>query len=286
MSPRLRPALFASVAGLFAVALLAGCGQQGPLVSDYWSSETPGSNAPVTPGDGSDTGAGAPDEAVLGDYVARAPTFAPFNSEGEITFSLAADNVAFRANCNPHMGTPEWIGDNLRVRQISKGKMACPSQSATNQDTWLKRFFNRPLTLTPTDTGVLVSDGHTDLAFSRTAPDSAAQAISGHEWRLVRAGSVDDPQDVADLKVRLQVSGDQVEFGDGCNTGGASVIVTEETLQLSDAMSTMKACQGEPVETLQKTVREVLSRGEVTWGIEDDTLRLERDGRVLEYRQA
>jgi heat shock protein HslJ len=114
----------------------------------------------------------------------------------------------------------------------------------------------------------------------------AATPLEGTTWALTGTVATDAVSSLpADAEASLTITDGQAAISTGCNSGSASVEITDTTMTLGPVALTMRACE-EELTALESSVIAVLD-GEVTYEITGDTLSIRKagaDGEIgLEY---
>ena len=159
--------------------------------------------------------------------------------------------------------------------------MAC-EQALMDQDTWVSEF----LTSSPEislDGGTLTLTG-SDATISLEAKTAAA--LEGTTWVLTGTVATEAVSSLpADAEASLTITDGQAAIQTGCNSGSASVEVTETTMTFGPVALTKMACPDD-LTALEASVISVLD-GEVTYEVTGDTLSIRKagpDGEIgLEY---
>jgi heat shock protein HslJ len=193
-------------------------------------------------------------------------------ADSEIELGFTSDTIGARAGCNAMTGDYSISDGSLEVGMMASTMMAC-DDALTAQDTWLNEFL--------TDSPEISLDGETltltgsDATITLAAVQPAA--LEGTTW--VGSGTVANEAVTVSAVVpqaTLTITDGQAQINTGCNTGSASVEITDTTMTFGPMALTKKACEPELTE-LEAIVVSVLD-GEVTYEIEGDTLSIRKDG--------
>lgn len=199
-----------------------------------------------------------------------------------LQLDLSRDELRFTAGCNQFSGPVTWEADGpFAAGPLAGTEMGC-AQRAVDVDAKLADFFQRADHLERDGTDIRISAGDRGIWFvpASELPDEqpAAVDLEGTTWRLTGIGEYDG--DVGsmmevpkDSSLTLVVSGADIQFGTGCNTGSGHVSIEGDELVLSDVATTTLPCPRGPVD-LESGVLAGLGGGRVTWSINDKHLTL------------
>ncbi len=198
-----------------------------------------------------------------------------------ITLGFETDTVGAQGGCNTQSGGYTISDGTLEVSAMVSTMMAC-EQALMDQDTWVSEF----LTSSPEislDGGTLTLTG-SDATISLEAKTAAP--LEGTTWVLTGTVATEAVSSLpADAEASLTITDGQAAIQTGCNSGSASVEVTDTTMTFGPVAMTKMACPDD-LTALEASVIAVLD-GEVTYEVTGDTLSIRKagaDGEIgLEY---
>jgi heat shock protein HslJ len=240
-------------------------------------------------GSGDPAAGAAPAGVVDHDWVSTSVTKdgseQPLVSGTRIALSFSGDQIAASAGCNSFSGSADWDGDALVVTGLGGTEMGCDPDLMA-QDEWLTGFLtSSPSVEVEDDMLTMTADG-TVVTFSDREVAIPDAALEGTTWVLDGIGTGGDDGAVssvpAGVRSTLTIDGDKLGVEPGCNTGGGSVTVSDETLDVGPIFTTKMFCGGARSE-VEQTVLGVLS-GQVEYKLDESTLVLTKGDTVLYYR--
>ena len=260
---------------------LAGCGDDSDDVSS---------------GDGSTTttAAGAPD--TTGGAGAAAPTaddldgrtFLSTSVEGHelvadsvLRLSFEGDLLTAHAGCNTMTGGYGIDAGTLAWADTPAATMMACEDDLMTQDAWVAEALTAGMAaeleggmLSLSDDGVLIElEEETDTPLTGTA--WTLDTLISNEAASSLPADVDPPT--------LEIAEDgTLTLFSGCNTGGGTAVIGEDTLELEPLRLTMMACEGEPG-TVEAAVLAVLD-GTVEVAIDGKVLTLTKGDNALGFR--
>jgi heat shock protein HslJ len=254
MIPRTALALFA----LSALAL-AACGSD---------SDTPAAEDSL-PGVGS---APTADDLVDRSFESTAVTGHELVAGSTVELVFMADSVAARAGCNSMNGGYEIVDGTLEVGEMASTMMAC-DDALMDQDSWLSGFLaSGPAIALDGDTLTLTGD---DATMTLSAVQAAE--LEGTTWTITGTMATEAVSSLpAGAEASITITDGQAAIRTGCNSGSASVEVTDTTITFGPIALTKMACEPD-LTALEASVLAVLD-GEVTYEISGDNLSLRNDG--------
>ena len=194
-------------------------------------------------------------------------------AESEIRLSFQDGSVSINAGCNTLVGGYTVEGDTLQVPTLAMTQMAC-DPALMDQDAWLSETFSGSPTLAAAgdELTVTAADGST-ITFLDVVVAEPAQPLEGTRWvvdGLLANQGISTVPIGAEASITINDGTAAVEAG--CNTGSATVDITDTTITFGPLALTRMACGPEQTE-LENAVVAVLA-GEVAYTIESDTLEL------------
>jgi heat shock protein HslJ len=186
-----------------------------------------------------------------------------------IELAFTSDSLSARAGCNSMNGGYSITDGALEVSELASTMMAC-SDELMAQDTWLSAFVSSgPAVALDGDTLTLTGDDAT-LVFSVILPAE----LEGTTWTVTGIVANDAVSSLPmDAEASLTIAEGQAAIRSGCNSGSASVEITDTTITFGPIALTKMACADEAVNRLETHVLAVLD-GEVTYEIAGDSLSL------------
>ena len=198
-------------------------------------------------------------------------------ADSEIRLSFQDGSISINAGCNTLVGAYTLDGDTLQAPVLAMTQMAC-DPALMDQDTWLSETFSGNPTLAADGDNLTVTgaDGST-ITFLDAAVAEPDQPLEGTRWvvdGLLANQGVSTVPIGAEATITITDGTAAVEAG--CNTGSASVEITDTTITFGPLALTRMACGPEQTE-LENAVVAVLA-GDVTYTIASDTLQLRTTG--------
>lgn len=251
MIPRSALALLA-LSGL----ALAACGSDSPAAND--SLPAAGSAPTSTDLDGNA-------------YMSSGVTGYDLVADSSIELAFTTDSLSAHAGCNTMNGGHKITDGNLVVDTMASTMMACPDPLMA-QDKWLSTFLSSSPAI------ALDGDNLTLTGPDATITLAAVQAtpLEGTSW--AGSGTIANAAvtvSAVSSKATLTIADGRAQINTGCNTGNASVEITDTTTFGPMALTRM-ACAPDVTE-LEASVILVLD-GEVTYEITGDMLSIRKAG--------
>jgi heat shock protein HslJ len=237
----------------------------------------------ATPGDAD------PDLAIGGDYVSNGLP-APFQDGDVMRLTLDDGSIGFQATCNSMSGNASWDDGVLRVDTIGGTEMGCPG-AGFDQDEWLVDFFSSEPAVALDGDDLSITRGDDTIWFvpAEEGGVGAAPAVplDGTVWTLTGIEETDgDSVGITGVpgkvEATLTIEGQRIHVETGCNTGGGTVTVVGDRLELRDLGFTLKGCLGVAGEVEHGVLR-VLDGSPLSWRISGTQLRLENGDHALVY---
>jgi heat shock protein HslJ len=191
--------------------------------------------------------------------------------------------LGISAGCNQMSGKYAIVDGRLTTGQMAMTEMAC-DEPRMAQDTWVAAFVGGAAV---TLAGDMLTLKNADVTLTLTDREVADpdRPLQGTRWVLDGIVSGDAVSSVpAGVTATLTISDGQMQVETGCNTGSASVAVTDTTLTIGPLGLTKKACVPEAM-AVEQAVTSVLS-GKVDYAIKADALTLTASGAGLTLRAA
>jgi heat shock protein HslJ len=180
-------------------------------------------------------------------------------------------SLSLNAGCNTMFGAYTLDGDVLRAPTLAMTQMAC-DPALMEQDTWISTLISSDPNLT-LDGDTLTITGEDAQVVTFVA--EADQPLEGVRWMvdglLANEGISTVP---IGAEASITINGGTAAVEAGCNTGSATVMITDTTITFGPLMLTRMACP-QPQMDLETAVVAVLD-GEVTYTIDGDTLQLRK----------
>jgi len=191
--------------------------------------------------------------------------------------------LGISAGCNQMSGKYTIVDGRLTTGQMAMTEMAC-DEPRMAQDTWVGAFVGGAAVTLAGDT-LTLKNGDVTLTLTDREVADPDRPLEGTRWVLDGIVSGDAVSSVpAGVTAALTISNGQMQVATGCNTGNATVEMTDTILTIGPLGLTKKACG--PAETsVQQAVTSVLS-GKVGYSIEADILTLTTGRAGLTLRAA
>ncbi len=192
-------------------------------------------------------------------------------ADTEIALAFEADSISTQAGCNTQNGGYTITDGVLEVGVMMATMMAC-DEALMDQDEWLSDFL--------TSGPEIALDGETltltgsDATITLAAVQPAT--LEGTTWLLTGTMATEAISSLpAGAEASLTITDGQAAIQTGCNSGSASVEITDTTMTFGPVALTMMACPDDLM-ALEASVIAVLD-GEVTYEVTGDTLSIRKD---------
>jgi heat shock protein HslJ len=193
-------------------------------------------------------------------------------ADTEIEIGFMADTVGARAGCNSMSGGYSITDGTLEIAAMASTMMAC-DDALMAQDTWLNEFLTAGPEISLDGETLTLTGADATVTLAAVQPT----ALEGTTW--VATGTVANEAITSSLVVSeatMTITDGQAQINTGCNTGSASVEITDTTMTFGPMALTKKACEPDLTE-LEASVVQVLD-GEVTYEINGDMLSIRKAG--------
>jgi heat shock protein HslJ len=268
--------------GVLATAVLlslASCGSADGGEDTSSDSADPGDPTTGTPP------AGVADHDWVSTAVTKDDSEQPLVAGTRIELSFPEGQIAASAGCNSFSGTADWEGNTLVVTGMGGTEMGCDPKLMA-QDEWLTGFLTSSPSVVVEDDRLTMTGGGTVVTFVDREVAIPDAALEGTTWVLDGIGTGGDDGAVSSVPAgvtsTLTIDGDKLGVQPGCNTGGGSVTVTDDTLDVGPIFTTKMFCGGARTE-VEQTVLGVLT-GQVDYKLDESTLVLTKGDTMLYYR--
>lgn len=204
-------------------------------------------------------------------------------ADSEIRLSFDGSRLVVNAGCNTMTGdyAVDETGLLAWTSEAAATMMGC-ADDLMAQDTWVSGLFTEGVhaelddgTLRLTRDGLtieLVEEADADVVGTKWTLESI---ITGDSASSLPAGAEPATLEIGD-------DGAATVFA-GCNSGGSSVVVSDDTITFSALALTKMACRDDGASTVEQAVVAVLD-GEVEMAVDGPTLTLTKDGQGLTFR--
>lgn len=217
-------------------------------------------------------------------------TFVSTNVQGQrlvpgsaVRMRFQGSQLGISAGCNQMSGAYAITDGRLTTGQMAMTEMAC-DEPRMAQDTWVAAFVDGAAVTLAGDT-LTLTDGDVTMTLTDREVADPDRPLEGTRWILDGIVSGDAVSSVpAGVTAVLTIANGQMQVEAGCNTGSASVAVTDATLTIGPLGLTKKGCAPAAM-AVERAVTSVLS-GKVDYTIEADVLTLTTDGVGLTLRAA
>ena len=172
------------------------------------------------------------------------------------------------------MGGAYAIEDGtLRLGSLFTTEMGCdPERHA--QDAWLSGFLGSRPSVELADENLVLDGGGTVIRLLDREVARPDLPLVGTRWTVDALLDGETVSSIpAGLTATLEFTADgQVHVNTGCNDGGGTFTVGEDTMRISDLVLTERACQP-PAGTLEAAVLAVLG-GDIRYTLDDRSLTM------------
>jgi heat shock protein HslJ len=195
-------------------------------------------------------------------------------ADSSLTMSFEDGKANVNAGCNQLFGDAQLDNGVLVVSQMGGTEMGCPPE-LMDQDTWIVEFLQSGPEVTVDDKQLVLTKNGTTITLDDEAQVQADNPIplEGTTWELdaILKGSGDDGSvsSVPGETPTLVIQDGQIQVFTGCNSGTASVGVTDTTMTIGPLPLTRMFCEI----SAEPEVVAVLE-GEVEYTQDYDTLTL------------
>ena len=258
---------------LVAVTALAGCGSDSASSS---ANDAPTGSTPTDPVEASVPAADSDPTALDGRaFVSTNVEGYELVPESIIRISFEDGSLSVNAGCNTMFGAYTVDGDVLRAPTLAMTQMACDT-ALMEQDAWISTLISGdPTVALDDDTLTITGPDAQVVTMLDTEVAEPDQPLEGTRWivdgLLANEGISTVPIGAA---ASITIDGGNAAVEAGCNTGSATVVITDTTITFGPLALTRMACP-QPQMDLESAVVAVLG-GEVSYTIDSNTLRLRR----------
>ncbi|MFG1925884.1 META domain-containing protein [Cryptosporangium sp. NPDC048952] len=197
-------------------------------------------------------------------------------------FSPDGKHLLVRAGCN-RLEAPFTIANGtLELGEVMTTDMGC-AQPKMDQDSWLSQFLGTGPTWDKNDDELTLT---TDSAEIRLTSTISADEITGVRWNLL--GLIQDSGTTGitpGVEAYLEFDGERVTGNAGCNRISGQAVLTANTIEFDQIVSTKMACGGAR-DAVEKEVLALLNSGTVAMEIEDRLLNLVVGEKGLQFQKA
>jgi heat shock protein HslJ len=254
---------------LVATAALAACGSDadGSATSDSPTDQTSDSQTETSvPTSGSDGLDGR-------SFVSTEVDGHELVPDSVVRLTFEDGSLSINAGCNTMFGGYTVEGDVLSAPTMAMTEMAC-DPALMEQDAWISGLIsNGPTVTVDGDTLTIAGPDAQTITFLDTEVAEPDQPLEGTRWvvdGLLANEGVSTVPIGAEASITISDGTAAVEAG--CNTGSATVTITDSTITFGPLMLTRMACP-QPQMDLENAVVSVLS-GDVAYTIDSSTLQL------------
>lgn len=186
--------------------------------------------------------------------------------------------VAAHAGCNHLAAGYRVDGGRLETDAMSTTDIGC-DQALHAQDTLIAEFLGSRPALRLADGELTLESGGVVMVLTDREIADPDRSLTGTTWTVVSLIEGDTVSSVpGDVAATLRIGDDgSLEVSTGCNRGGGSVEVADETLRFSALTLTEMACDGN-ADAMERAVLAVLGAGNVAYAVEADMLTLDAGG--------
>ncbi|KRF15847.1 hypothetical protein ASH02_04290 [Nocardioides sp. Soil796] len=197
-----------------------------------------------------------------------------------IILDFTDGTVTAKAGCNALFGRYTFDENGLEIARLGGTEMGCV-QDRMQQDEMLGQLLPGHWEVTGTDPTTLSRDG-AELTLSQEIVRQTE--LQGTTWMLdslIEGATVESVPGKVVATIKLTQDGN-LEFNDGCNSGGGSAQVTADTLLLGGLRTTLKGCLDADLARISKAYSRVLD-GTVDYTLEGNRLTLTDGGSGLGF---
>ena len=200
-----------------------------------------------------------------------------------IRLTFKDGSLGANGGCNLMSGAYTITADRLTAPQMAMSEMAC-AEPLMQQDQWLARLLGGATIALVGDT-LTLDDGTIRLMLKDREVASPDKPIEGTQWILDGIVAGDAVSSVpAGVTASMRIKDGRLELNAGCNIGGGSVTVTDDTLAFGPIGLTKRACERGPG-AVEAAVLTTLA-GTVRYTIEADVLTVDGGDSGLTFRAA
>ncbi len=200
-----------------------------------------------------------------------------------VRLGFAAGQISASAGCNSMGGPYSIAAGRLSVGGLAMTEMGC-DQALMAQDQWLAGLLDGAAVALDGDTLTLSKGGVVLTLLDRRVADPD-RPLLGTRWVLdgmVSGGAVSSVP--VGITAAITFADGRVSVETGCNSGGATVEVTDTTLAFGPLSLTKRGCPGDAA-SVERAVTAVLA-GTIGYRIEADALILDTGAAGLTFRAA
>ena len=192
----------------------------------------------------------------------------------QIRLSFADGQLGASAGCNTMGGGYRIEDGRLVFEGGGMTEMGCDDERHA-QDDWLFAFLGSQPDVAQDGDKLTLTSGATVIALQDAEFAEPDLPLAGTTWTVDSIISGDAVSSVPDGAVATLVFTEdgRVEVDNGCNVGGGTYEVTDDTLRVSELMTTLRACEA-PAAQLESAVMGVLGAEEIEYAIDAGTLTL------------
>jgi heat shock protein HslJ len=217
-------------------------------------------------------------------YLSTGTTGFDLVDGSRVRIEFADARLSANAGCNTQNGGYSVEGDVLKVDTLASTQMACDEPLMT-QDATIAALLSASPTFTLDGDTLTLTDGTKTLTLQDSKVADPARPLSGTAWTVTSVVTKDAMTSLADATatIMFEVAADgtgTAQVNAGCNTGQASVTVTDTDITWGPLALTKKMCEGNAME-LETAVTTTL-QGTTTYTIEGGTLSLKNGSNGLE----
>jgi heat shock protein HslJ len=182
--------------------------------------------------------------------------------------------LAASAGCNSMGGDYRIDSGRLVFDGGWMTEMVCDEERAA-QDDWLFRFLDAQPTIAQDGDKLTLTSGDVVIALLDAEVAEPDLPLTGTTWTVDTIVSGDAASSVPDGALASLVFTDdgRVEVNTGCNTGGGTYEATNDTITVSEVITTLRACGGAEGQ-LESAVRAVITAGDIDYVIDASSLTL------------
>jgi heat shock protein HslJ len=201
-----------------------------------------------------------------------------------VRLGFADGGILIHAGCNTMGGAYAIDGDVLLLPEgLSITEIGCDPK-LHEQDEWISAFLGGSPRIALEGSELSLVSGGTEIRLLDREVADPDRPLEGTAWRLesiLEGEVISSAPEGVEATIRFPGDG-TVEVDTGCNQGGGTVEVGEDTLRFGPLETTARGCEG-PAGEVERAVLALLA-GEVDYRIDGPVLSLRAGERGLDWR--
>lgn len=191
-----------------------------------------------------------------------------------IRISFTDGQLGASAGCNSMGGDYRIDGGRLVFEGGGMTEMGCDEERHA-QDDWLLGFLSSQPAVVREGDKLTLTSGGVVIALLNAKVAEPDLPLTGTTWTVDTILGGDAASSVPDGAVATLVftDGGRVDINSGCNTGGGTYELTNDTITIGEIITTLRACGGADAQ-LESAVLAVINAGDVEYAIDAGSLTL------------